>query len=312
MGANHARTATNNRDVELIAVVDPDQERAEALARSYGCASAPSIADVLDEFDGAIVAAPTVHHFEMALPLLRAGKHVLVEKPITTDAASAVELLEAARTSGVALMVGHVERCNPVVLALPQFTEGLVHFESFRMGPFAARIPDSVVLDLMIHDIDIAIATAASRVTKVVAISQSTRTPTEDFATALLTFENGITAALTASRIGQQKVREIRLTQTDSVVNVDLVRNHIEINRVAHTEFTADGGRRYRQSGVVEIPFIENLGEPLAVQLRRFVAAAEANGEGIDERSCGIEALQVALAVIDACRGATPSPGRLG
>ena len=304
MGTNHARTAAANRDVELVGVVDADLERASTLAAAYGGAAFRDIADVEVPYEAAIIATPTPTHRDVALPLLRRGVHVLLEKPIAPTVDSARELLDAARQRGVVLMVGLVERCSPVVLSLPPFLDDLVHIEAFRIGPFTSRVPDSVVLDLMIHDIDIAIG-CAGPVRGVSAISRSTRSASEDLVSCLLTFESGVTASITASRIGQNKVRELRLTRTDAVVNADLLRGVIEITRVAHTEFLAEQGRRYRQSGVVEIPFIDNQGEPLAVQLRRFVAAVE-HGEvaGVSERSCGIDALEVALQIIATCRTA--------
>jgi predicted dehydrogenase len=301
MGTNHARTVAANRDVELVGIVDPDLERASVLGRAYGAPFAESVAALGVDFDAAIVAAPTPHHHSMALPMLTSGKHVLVEKPLTHSVESAMDLLEAANQAGVVLMVGHVERSNAVVRALPDLVEGLIHIEAFRMGPFSARIADSVVLDLMIHDIDIAIALADSTIARVVAVAQSTQTPTEDLVTALLTFQNGVTAALTASRIGQQKIRELRLTQQGSVLSADLMRNHVEINRVAHIEYSTEGGRSYRQSGVVEIPFIENSAEPLALQLRAFVSQAVAGQPNpCDRRTVGVDALAAAHEIIRA------------
>jgi UDP-N-acetylglucosamine 3-dehydrogenase len=301
MGSNHARTVASSRDVDLIAVADPDIERASTLASAHGARAAADISELAGEFDAVIVAAPTHLHRNIALPLLGAGKHVLVEKPIATDLASATELIEAAQTAAVTLMVGHIERFNPVVMTLPQFVEDPLHLEFFRMGPFTSRIPDSVVLDLMIHDIDIATSLAGSRVASVSTVSQSVRSASEDLVTALLSFENGVTASLTASRVGQQKIREIRVTQKESVITADLVRGHLEINRVAHTEYLSDAGRRYRQSGVVEIPFIENRGEPLVTQLAKFARHARAGCWTADAESAAY-ALEVAQEIIACCR----------
>ena len=301
MGSNHARTVAANRDVELVAVADPDEARASALAVAYGARSVADALAIMDQFDAAVVAAPTARHHAIARALLESGKHVLVEKPVAVTVPEAQDLIEMAQRSGVALMAGHVERFNPVVMALPEVLDRPVHFEAFRIGPFTSRVPDSVVLDLMIHDIDIASRLAGSRVVDSKAISQSRRSESDDMVTALLTFENGMTAALTASRLGQQKVREFRITQEDSVITADLLRQQIEVNRMVHTEYLGEQGRRYRQSGSVEMPFIENLGEPLAQQLKAFVSNATGDRTLVDAESA-VSALATAVDIMATCR----------
>jgi UDP-N-acetylglucosamine 3-dehydrogenase len=305
MGTNHARTVAANRDVELVAIADPDLDRATALAAAHGGVPVADIMTLGDRFDAAIVATPTAHHHSLAMALISARKHVLIEKPIAVTVHDANALVEAARHAGVSLMVGHVERFNPVVLALPEVLDQPVHFEAFRIGPFTSRVPDSVVLDLMIHDIDIVTRLTGSPVVKTQAVGQSRRSNSDDMVTALLTFENGMTAALTASRLGQQKVREFRITQHESVITADLLRQQIEVNRMVHTEYLGEQGRRYRQSGSVEMPFIENLGEPLAQQLRSFVRRAQAgrtDESTLVDAKAAVSALGTAIDVMTACR----------
>ncbi len=202
-------------------------------------------------------------------------------------------------------MVGHVERFNPAVLELDTVLEDerVLHVEAARVGPFSARVKDSVVLDLMIHDLDLARSVAGDEVVGVSAVSQNVRTGSEDLAVALLTFDNGVTATVTASRLGQQKTRELRITLEDSFVVVDLMARGITIHRVEHAEFTGREGTVYRQRGMVEIPMVETRGEPLWLEQREFIAAITEQREPRVSGQDGLAALRLALEVVSACGG---------
>lgn len=274
MGANHVRVAAAHRDWELVAVADADLDRARAAA---GASQAACFADVDEmlrtvEADAAVVAVPTRFHVPVATSVLQRGLHVLVEKPIAPTPAEADALIELAARQERVLMVGHVERFNAAVRALLETDEVPVHVDAARIGPYSARVADSVVADLMIHDLDIVRALARSEATSVSSIAQHIHGDVGDLGVTLLTFESGMTATCTASRLGQQKIRELRVTYRDRFVVADLIRQDISINRVAHTEFLAADGARYRQSGVVEIPFLDRV-EPLAAELEAFHAA---------------------------------------
>ncbi len=297
MGANHARVASTLRDATLVAVVDADESRAQAAGKVAEAQSFASVSALLDsgcEFDGAIVAVPTGFHVESALPLIAAGKHVLVEKPIAPTTRDAQILIDAAEAAQVHLLVGHIERFNPAVLGLDQYLDQPLHVECTRMGPFAARVADGVVLDLMIHDIDIVRSIARSEVVGIQAIGRSVKTDREDLATALLTFASGLTATLTASRLGQTKIRQLEITQDASYINIDLIRQDLTISRVEHSEFLSDAGRRYRQTGVVEIPFLEHRGEPLAIELSHFVDCILGHAMPRISGADGLAALRIA------------------
>ncbi len=274
-----------------------------ALAAHSGAQAGTDPLSVIGQVDAAIVALPTRFHAEVAVPLLESGIHCLVEKPIAGSVADAERIIEAARSGGATLAVGHVERFNPAVLEAEKFVDGAIHVEAARVGPFSSRVADSVVIDLMIHDLDLVRSIAGGEVSSVSAVAQSVRTDTEDLATALVTFDSGVTAVLTASRLGQQKSRTLGITQHESHLAVDLMRQEVTIERVEHVEYTGDEGTVYRQRGVLEIPMIETRGEPLWLEQREFLAAA---GEGreprVDGRD-GLEALRMALAVVEACRG---------
>jgi predicted dehydrogenase len=199
-------------------------------------------------------------------------------------------------------MVGHVERFNPVVSELFRQLEDPLHIEAQRVGPFSSRVKDSVVLDLMIHDLDIVAAIADSPVKSVSGVGRRVKSEGIDLATVHLAFENGVTATLTSSRLGQQKIRQLAVTQEETYVLADLIRQDISVNRVAHVEFLAEGGTRYRQTGVVEIPFLENRGEPLALEQAEFVRSITDGDAPLVDGAAGRAALELVDAVLDVLR----------
>ena len=302
MGANHARLAQAVRDATVTHVVDPDIGRATQLAVAVGAEAASDIDGIAEHVDAAVVAVPSDLHHEVGLELMKAGIHVLVEKPLATTIADAEALAEAAEVNGVTLMVGHVERFNPAVLELDRLLSDVVHVAAARVSPFSPRIREDVITDLMIHDLDVVRSIAGCGVVDVECMAMRVHSDTEDLATALLRFENGMTANLTASRVGQQKIRELRITQPDRYVTVDLVRQDVTINRVQHSEFLSSDGARYRQSGVVEIPFLEHQGEPLLLELQEFVRAASTGTTPRVTAAEGVEALRLVARVQAAAR----------
>lgn len=305
MGTNHVRVAGTLPEVELTHVIDADAERASAAAGTAGAIAGTDPLSVIGEVDAAIVALPTALHADIAVPLLEQGVHCLVEKPIAGSVADGERIITAAESSGAILAVGHVERFNPAMIEAEKFVEGPIHIEAARVGPFSSRVADSVVTDLMIHDLDLVRILAGGELVSVSAIAQTVRTDTEDLATALVRFDTGVSASLTASRLGQQKSRTLGVTQHESHLQVDLMRQEVTIERVEHVEFTGPEGTVYRQRGVVEIPMIETRGEPLWLEQRDFLGAArEGRAPKVGGRD-GLEALRMALAVVEACRPET-------
>lgn len=297
MGTNHVRVLRAVPDAEVTHVVDPDRERAERVATTCGAKAASDVAEVLGEVDCAVVASPSSQHEEHAGLLLTNGVHVLVEKPIATTPDAAARLVALAEERGMVLQVGHVERFNPAVMELDRLRAGAVHVEATRVGPYSARVEVGVVLDLMIHDLDIVLAIAQSDPVEVHATAQRTRSGTEDLASALIRFENGMSAALTASRIGQNKIRNLSITRQADFVAVDLLRQDVTIHRVDHSEYLSDEGTRYRQTGVVEMPFLENRGEPLFLELAHFAQAVRTGDTPRVTGRDGLRALELALRV---------------
>ncbi|HUZ21508.1 MAG TPA: Gfo/Idh/MocA family oxidoreductase [Acidimicrobiales bacterium] len=297
MGTNHGRVLGMIPDARVAVVVDADAARGGALARALDAEYSPGLDGIAELAQAAVVATPTSVHEEVGVALLDAGLHVLVEKPFAPTIAACEHLVDAARRAERRLMVGHVERFNPAVMELVNLLDDIVHIEIARIGPRSPRVSDDVVLDLMIHDLDLALALARSPVSHVSAVGRHLDRDRCELASALLRFENGITASITASQVGQNKIRRIDVTQRDNFVTVDLVKQDISVNRVTHTEFISDEGTRYRQSGMTEIPFLEHRGEPLLLELRHFVDCVRSGATPRVRGEDGTAAVALALRV---------------
>lgn len=307
MGANHARVAMGLRDARVTLIVDPDRDRGTALADKVGGSWEPDIERVFGRADAAVLAVPTHLHRDIGTVLLGKGISLLVEKPISRRLDEAADLIEAAATTGVTLMVGHIERFNPAVMEVVDIATEPVHIETQRISPYTPRISDGVILDLMIHDLDIVAAIARSPVTGIDAVATRTRSASEDLAVALLTFENSVTATLTASRIGQQKIRSLNVTRPDTYVAADLIRQSVTIHRVEEVGFSTRGGSGYRQTGVVEIPFLQHQGEPLYLELQHFVECVLSGSRPVVAGEQGRDALRLALDVMRTAGVGIPS-----
>ena len=308
MGSNHARVAQQLGRARLAAVVDADTARAEVLAKPAGAIAASRIEDVLEHIDLAIIALPTALHLTAAMACIDAGVHMLIEKPIASTAEDGLKIVTAARAAGVMLAVGHIERFNAAIAELPRLLEAPVHFTATRVNPYSPRISDGVVHDLMIHDLDIVawLAGPERTVVDVSGVSRTTRSDREDLAVATLRFDNGLTAMFETSRIAQQKVRSLEVVQEESVIVADLLRQDITIHRMSRTEYSTDDGVRYRQSSVIEVPFLDQRGEPLMRELEDVVSAVLDSRPPRVTGEDGLRAVQLA----DRVSAAVAVPGR--
>jgi len=305
MGSNHLRTMLAEPSVTICGVVEPDPERRETAVNS-GLSVFETVDQLLNSvdrkqgLDGVVIATPTKFHHAATMTCLEAGIGVLVEKPIAATPAEAHEMIAMANKTQTVLVPGHIERFNPVIRELFRYGNRPLHIDARRIGAFSPRVVDGVVIDLMIHDLDIVRALSGGNVANVSTITRNDKSgQSEDHAVALITFDNGVTASVTASRLGQQKVREYVVTMSDSVVTADLIRQDISICRVQRTEFVSDIGVSYRQSTAVEVPFIEQRGEPLVAELRDFVAALD-GAQPLVTAEDGLAALELVGAVLRA------------
>jgi UDP-N-acetylglucosamine 3-dehydrogenase len=303
MGAHHCRIAAAAPDVELTVVVDPDRRKGRRLADSVRAAYAPDLDAVAGSADAVIVAAPSDLHADIGVRLLRDGLDVLVEKPIATTIEDAKRLVVAAAEHRRILMIGHVERFNPAVAELHRLLDDPIHVDIRRVGPYTSRVTSDVVLDLMIHDADLVQALVRSEPVHVHAMSRAVRSGTGDLATASLRFANDVSATLTASRVSQMKQRQIELVQRENVVIADLLHRQVTVHRVDHAEFVDDDGPRYRQNGLIEIPYLDGAGEPLALEQRHFVDCVRRRVPPPVTGEDGLAALELALRIRNAAVG---------
>ena len=222
-GKWHAEKFATLENSELVAVVDKDTDRCEVLAAELDAKPVSDFKDLIGEVDAVSIASPTRSHFDIASALLENGIHVLVEKPITTTLEEAEALVELAEGRGLVLQVGHLERFNPAVMALGEYLKEPQFIESNRIAPYKPRSTDvSVVLDLMIHDIDLVHSVVGSFVTSLDATGGSIISNDIDIANARIKFENGCVANVTASRVGFKTERSLRVFQANAYFNVDL------------------------------------------------------------------------------------------
>src|SRR5215467_3414747 len=262
IGSNHSRLYAEISSAEFTAVYDVDLLKAKAIGRKFGATPANSLDEFIESVDAASVATPTNTHFEVARSLLARGKHVLIEKPITDNPAHASELVELAARKNVILQVGHVERFNPVLGALEKHLTHPRFIEAHRLSPYPERSTDiGVVLDVMIHDLEIILHLVRSPVQSIDAVGVPVLSRGEDIANARLRFENGCVANVTSSRISPERMRKIRVFQEDAYLSLDYQNQSGEIYRRV-------GKQIWRDRAEIEH------GEPLKLQLTSFIECA--------------------------------------
>ncbi|MGO9258865.1 MAG: Gfo/Idh/MocA family oxidoreductase [Bryobacteraceae bacterium] len=290
-GRNHCRVIHESERAELVAVVDTDAARAAESAALYQALALTNAADLAGQVDAAIVAVPTVAHEEVACLLLEAGIDVLVEKPIAPDAAAADRMIEtAARGAPGArrlLQVGHLERFNPAVVELERRAALPLFFEIHRMNLFSPRSLDvDVVLDLMIHDVNVVLALAGCQPNEIRAAGISILSGKVDIANVRLQFPNGCVANLTASRVSTERVRKLRLFQPQQYLSLDYGRQDLAVFSV-----------RQGQIGFEQAPVVK--AEPLKLQLDAFLDSLETRSLPKCDGQSARQTLAVALLILD-------------
>ena len=275
IGRNHARVLASLPGVKLAGIFDVDHARAAELAAEHGTRAATSLEELASWTEAITIATPTLYHYETGKKLLEAGKHILIEKPITDNTEQALELAALAKAKSLVLQVGHIERFNPVMSLLEERLTSPRFIEAHRLSPFPNRSIDiGVVLDLMIHDIEIVLNLVRSPVESIDAVGVPVLTRREDIANARLRFANGCVANLTASRISPERLRKLRVFQGDAYLSLD---------------YQAQEGKIYRREGmeiVCEDVTVEK-DEPLKLELAAF---AECARHGLRPRVGGREA----------------------
>jgi predicted dehydrogenase len=287
-GLNHCRVVSQSPRAALAGIVDIDRARAADAAAQYSCAALTSPGQLQGKADAAIVAVPTSHHADVGCLLMEAGLDVLVEKPIAPDLAAADRLLETAVRTGRILQVGHLERFNPAVTALEKRVTLPLFFEIHRMSVFSPRSLDiDVVLDLMIHDIDIVLTLTGAAPEEIRAAGISVLSPNVDIANVRLQFATGCVANLTASRVSTEKVRKLRLFQPRQYLSLDYSRQDLFLLSVNE------------QRQVTPEPVFVTKSEPLQNQFDAFLESLRSREIPRTSGGRARQSLEVALAILD-------------
>jgi len=295
LGEYHVQKYRAIPEVELVGVVDTNLERAGEIARRYETKAFGRHEDILDNVDAVSLAVPTEVHFQVARDILSRGIHMLIEKPITYRLSDADHLLSLAEERNLILQVGLVERFNPAVVKMESLLRDPVFIESHRMNLFTTRgIDVDVVLDLMIHDLDIILHAVPSPVKDVHAVGMSVITGKTDIANVRLIFENGTVANLTASRVSNKTLRKIRVFQPDAYLSVNCVKRAVSI--IGLDASTRDS-KSYPKVASQRIEFPES--DPLADEISSFVNVIINGSEPVVTGRDGRNALGVALGIID-------------
>jgi predicted dehydrogenase len=294
LGEYHVQKYRAIPQVELVGVVDTDPRRLREISERYGVEPFPAHHALLGKVDAVSLAVPTERHFEVARDVLSGGIHLLVEKPITYMVEPADTLIRLARDRGLVLQVGLVERFNPAVVRMESLLTQPIFVESHRMNQFTPRGTDvDVVLDLMIHDLDIFLHIVPSEVREVHATGMSVVTDKTDIANARIIFENGAVANLTASRVSNKTLRKIRVFQPDAYMSVNCYKREISVIRLDSLPKDAAG---FPKLTTEKTGFPNS--DPLADQIAAFVASVINGSVPVVTGRDGRRALEVALGII--------------
>ncbi|RME93302.1 MAG: gfo/Idh/MocA family oxidoreductase [Verrucomicrobia bacterium] len=326
LGYHHARlyaALASAGGVRLVGVHDASPDRAAEVARQFGCPVLASLDEVIAKADAVSVVTPTVTHFDIARRLLAAGRHVLVEKPLASDTAQAEELVRLAREHGCLLQVGHVERFNPVFSYLQQVATSPRFIEGHRLSPFPKRSTDiGVVLDLMIHDLDVVLAFVQAEVVSCDAVGIPVLSGSEDIANVRLRFANGCVANLTASRVSPEQMRKIRVFSSGPrpcYVSLDYRAQEGFLYRLARedepessllTKLLASRSRsvvsEFAGRRIVREPVPIEKDEPLKLELRSFIECVRGRQTPVVTGEAARRALDLALQITRQIREQIP------
>jgi predicted dehydrogenase len=315
MGKHHARTFHQLESADLVCVVDANAKAAESLARQRDCDALTDPAQAVERVDAAVIATPTVAHLDAARPFVQAGKGVLIEKPFCNDPLAGQALIDLAETTGAVVLTGHTERFNPASVALSTYAVKPKFIEAHRISPYTFRSADvGVVLDMMIHDIDLVLSYARSDVADIQAVGVAVVGATEDICNARLSFANGCVANITASRLAIKTERKMRIFSEEHYLSVDYGKKvgiviekgkNLDLIQMAR-DMDVDDIAELAQSvdytdllTIEELSIDESQGDPLTLQARDFQAAVQAGKSPTVPASDGLAAVRTANAIVE-------------
>ena len=307
MGQYHVNVSSSIPKYEVCGIFDSDKEQASEIAERFGIPVFDNFAQLLNEVEAVVIAVPTIMHYEIALEAVQAGKHVLVEKPMTQTVSQAQELVNLAEDKNLVFQVGHVERFNGAVLELSKIVEKPHLIEARRLAPFNARIQDvGVVLDLMIHDIDIVLNLVKDEVDSVYAQGNPCFSQYEDIAVATIKFGSGCVANFVASRATQRKIRRLNITQENAYIVLDFDTQDIDIHRRASSAYLMTREElKYKQEAFVERIEVHR-DNPLKQEHEHFIACIHGSQVPIVTGQEELRTLRIANDILEQIKGKLP------
>jgi predicted dehydrogenase len=304
LGFHHARILRDLEGVRMVGVFDTDSERLASVSNDLGVPVAKSAEELFSVSDGVVVAVPTCDHEAVAVAALTGGVHALVEKPMAESLGAADRILAAAEAGGARIVIGHVERFNSAVLAAIPFLDSPLFIESHRLAPFQPRSTDvAVVLDLMIHDVDLVQGLVGEPISNIAATGVPVLTPSVDIANARISFEGGAVANLTASRVSLERMRKLRIFQRSGYLSLDLALGEGEFLRLKQDlpVFGAADWEGLAPAGLAEIiervPLVGDGVEPLRRELENFRDVVRGEAGPVVGGEDGRSALAVSLSI---------------
>lgn len=305
LGKFHLNNWKEIQNIELVGFYDPNDATAKEVAHKYGLKRFNDIDQLIDQCEAVDIIAPTNHHFELMKKALRKSRHIFVEKPLVNTIEEAKEIVELTREASVKVQVGHVERFNPAYIAATKYHLQPMFIEVHRLAQFNPRGTEvSVILDLMIHDIDIVLSLVKSSVKNISASGVAVITDTPDIANVRIEFNNGCVANLTSSRISMKKMRKMRLFQKDAYIGIDFLAKKTEIIKLKEEKDTntfafdisaPDGSKK---SIAVATPEIKD-NNAILMELQSFVQAIRENKPTLINEMDGLMAMEVAHQILE-------------
>ena len=308
LGVHHASHLAKIKNANLVGVFDTNLERAEEISKKINTAIFQSVDNLLENVEAVSIVTPTSTHRDVAEKCIKKGKHVFIEKPITSNVKDAEHLIELSKKHNVIIQVGHIERFNPALLALSNLEIDPKYIEVHRMAPFMSRGTDvPVVLDLMIHDIDLILSFISSPVKEIYANGVSIMTNSVDIANARIKFENGSIANITSSRVAKDRVRKIKIFQQDLYVTIDFLAGISEV-------YKAMGASQSDPDAIMSAPLVEKDGkhrqifyekpkvkktDALKAELKNYLNAVLGKEKPMVDGFAGKQALDVAIKIHD-------------
>jgi predicted dehydrogenase len=310
LGYHHARLLRGVEGITFSGFYEANAERAQTVAKELGITAYPTLDALLENVDALSIVTPTKFHHAVAKAALEAGKHLLIEKPITATIDEADELIALAKKKGVLVQIGHIERFNRAIRAALPHVDHPLFIDSDRLAPFNPRGSDvAVVLDLMIHDIDLLLTLTGAKVSAISAVGIPVLTPSIDIANARISFESGAVATITASRVSKDRMRKLRIFQRNGYLSLDLAAGTGEMYRLRSDMDLAALAKSAQsiEAFVERVPIDAPEGEPLKLELESFVAALRGESPIAVTAEDGRDALAVALRIVQEIERSLPA-----